>query len=77
MVAAATHCPDVLPGEHGIGQTNDCVSGHAGWGMVPAERLAKESWNRGLKYLQDKCVATYLKTYITIKVSYICIVIGF
>ena len=36
MVAGAADCADVLPGEFGKRQTTHGVSGHAGWGMVPA-----------------------------------------
>jgi hypothetical protein len=39
MVAAETDCPDVLPGEFRRLQTDDGVPGHAGWGVVPAERI--------------------------------------
>ena len=40
MVAGETDCADVLPGELGRRETNDGVSGHAGWSVVPAECLA-------------------------------------
>jgi hypothetical protein len=39
MVPGETDCPHVLPGELGRRQTHYCVSGHAGWGVVQAERL--------------------------------------
>ena len=40
MVAGAADHQDVLPGELGKRQSNYRVSGHAGWGVVSAERLA-------------------------------------